>query len=85
MVCAWSKAEQDTLLPFIKDLERKVSLITQNVLASSASSARKARKLGDMKSLEQEAEEAGIRVQVLEGRIEEIENDIKELEELLKG
>jgi FtsZ-binding cell division protein ZapB len=54
-------------------------------LASSASSARKARGLSDAKSLKQEAEAAGGRLKALEGRMEEIENEIKEFEELLIG
>jgi len=79
------KTDQEALLAFIKDIEEKISLNAQNALASSASSARKARGLSDAKSLEQEAEAAGGRLKALEGRMEEIENEIKEFEELLRG
>ena len=79
------KADQETLLAFIKDLERKISLKTQDALASSASSARKARGLSDVKSLEQEAQAARDKAKVLAGRSQEIQNEIEAFEELLKG
>ncbi len=79
------KADKQSQLDFIRDIRDKISLNAQDVLASSASSARKARGLSDVKSLEQEAEAAEDKVKALEGRMEEIQNEIKEFEDLLRG
>jgi len=51
----------------------------------SASSACKARGLSDIESLEQEAEATEDKVKALEGRMEDIQNDIKEFKDLLGG
>jgi len=79
------KADKQSQLAFIRDIREKINLNAQDVLASSASSARKARGLSDVKCLEQEAEVAEDKVKALEGRMEEIQNEIEEFEDLLRG
>ena len=79
------KDDKQSQLDFIKGIREKISLASQDALASSASSARKARGLSDVKSLEQEAEAAEDKVKALEGRMEEIQNEIKEFKDLLRG
>jgi phage shock protein A len=79
------KDEKQSQLDFIKDIREKISLASQDSLASSASSARKARGLSDVKSLEQEAEAVEDKVKALEGGMEEIQDEIKEFEDLLGG
>jgi cell division protein FtsB len=79
------KADQEEQLAFIEDLKNKVDVMSQDILASSASSARKARGLSDMRSTEQEIEAAEAKLETLEGRMQGIQEEIDGFEELLKG
>ena len=79
------KADQEEQLAFIEDLKSKLDTVAQDVLASSASSARKSRGLSDAKSIGQVIEEAGGKLEAFEGRMQEIQEEIEEFEELLKG
>lgn len=79
------KDDQDKLLAFIEEIGEKITVAQQSTLALSASSTPKTRGLGKVKSLEQEADAARDRLTALEGRMEEIEKEIEEFKELLKG
>lgn len=70
-------------LAFIKDIQKKISLALQNILASSTNSIYKARRLSNIKFLEQEVQIAENNIKILERRIEEIQDKIKEFEDLL--
>jgi predicted nucleic acid-binding Zn-ribbon protein len=79
------QAEQEEFLASVDDIEEKISLHAQETLASSASSARKARALNNAKSLQQEANAARRKVEALRGRMEEIQDEIRDFEDLLGG
>jgi cell division protein FtsB len=79
------KADQEEQLAFIEDLKNKVDVITQDALASSASSARKTRGLSDAKSIGQVIESEEAKLEALDRRMQEIQGEIRGFEELLKG